>query len=600
MKRPAEPIFHEDDIAELCAPKVFARGQKIFEDGALSETTRIGDELRALCEGSDLEPYRLSVKLTSQNIGALYCTCPYDYGGPCKHLVALLLAWVHTPEIFGSESALLPQLLKCERDELAQLIVQLVEIEPKLRAVVKRQISGALVGGVDEARQKIKDVMKRLKRAEWEADFREARRDLEFFTRQAAALQSQVPEQAGELFAVVLQELVSAVPELMDWDQDDEFSGLADDCAVGIGRCLEGSPSELRGRWLNLLLDAWVADLNYGGIGFGASADDALLSCNDDEWQIIEARLRERLGGMSNRRHRIWQGASGDDEDFVIDYTSDFNYETVINFLSERLRRTGRTTDAQKLLRDEGSPQQRATVLLELGEIDKALNVAKNQFARAPGAVMLFANQLYEVGHRTEALNYVAGKLRGEQYPANYLAWLAERTKADGPLNEGIKWHRQLFLAAPQTSVWDDLLALFEQSQSRDAMRQEMLQKLKKEGRNELLCDIALHEGDSDLALQLWKKLATRHQNERRAELARATEKTHPAFAIEQWTSLAENHIAARNRGAYQEAAKILRRVRDVYKNQNNLDEWHDFLAALRTEHKTLRALQDELEKAGL
>ncbi len=601
MKHPIEPRFDEGDIAELCAPKVFARGQKIFGDGALSETVRVGDELRALCEGSDMEPYRLSVRLTVQNVGALHCTCPYEYGGPCKHLVALLLTWVNTPEIFQSESELLPQLLECPHDELAQLILQLVEIEPKLRNVVKRQISGTTASSVDEARKKIKDVMKRLKRAEWDANFREARHDLEFFTRQAAALQTQTPQQAGELFAVVLQELVAETPELMEWDQEGELSGLADDCAAGIGRCLDGSSPEARERWLHLLLEAWVADLNFGGIGFGASADDALLSCDDGEWAIIEARLRARLGDVSKPRYKVWQGTSGDDEDFVIDYTSDSNYETVMNFLAERLRRTGRANEAQQLLRNEGSPPQRATALLELGEIDKALNVAKNQFVNGPGLVMNFANQLYEAGHRRAALNYVAERLRpNEQHPAYYLGWLAERTKADGPLEEAIKWHRQLFLAAPQTSVWDDLLALAEQNQQRDAVRQDMLQKLESEGRTAVLCDLALHEGKVELALHLWPQLKAREQDERRAKLALAAEKTHPDFALEQWTLLAHYHITQRHRGAYQEAAKILRCVRDIHKKQDNLNKWHELIAALRVEHKTLRALQDELKKAGL
>ncbi len=284
MKRPVEPEFHEDDIAELCAPKVFARGQKLFEDNAIAETTRVGDELRAVCEGSEMEPYRLSVKLTAQSIGALHCTCPYEYGGPCKHLVALLLAWVHTLEIFRRESELLPQLLKRERDELAQLIVQLVEIEPKLRPVVTRQLSGKAERGADDARKKVQSVMRRLRRGEWDADFREARRDLEFFIRQAAALENQAPEQAGELFAVVLQGLVDAMPELAEWDHDGELIGLADECAEGIGRCLDDASCDTRGRWLNLLLDAWLADLDYGSVGFASSGDEALLSCHDDEW----------------------------------------------------------------------------------------------------------------------------------------------------------------------------------------------------------------------------------------------------------------------------------------------------------------------------
>lgn len=208
MARSTDPHFEEGDIIELCAPKVFARGQQLFDDDALSETVRQGNELRAFCEGSDLEPYRLSVKLTAQGIGAMSCSCPYEYGGPCKHLVGLLLTWVHTPESFQEEAELLPQLRKRKSDELAQLIVQLVEIEPKLRSFVRQHLGGVNAHGVDEARKKVSSILKTLSRSDWDADFHGARRDIEFFTRQASALESQAPQQAGELFASLLDAMV--------------------------------------------------------------------------------------------------------------------------------------------------------------------------------------------------------------------------------------------------------------------------------------------------------------------------------------------------------------------------------------------------------
>ncbi len=143
-------------------------------------------------------------------------------------------------------------------------------------------------------------------------------------------------------------------------------------------------------------------------------------------------------------------------------------------------------------------------------------------------------------------------------------------------------------------------MALSEQANQRNEVRQSLLQKLEAAVCTDVLFDIALHESNLDLALQLWPQLKERQKHERRAKLAFAAEKSHPAVAIEQWTQLARLYIEQRQRGAYHEAAKILKRVHDVYKNQNNLDEWHDFIAALRTEHKTLRALDDELKKAGL
>jgi len=45
------------------------------------------------CEGS--YTYHLRVELDEGGIQSAFCTCPYDYAGYCKHIVALLLTYIH-------------------------------------------------------------------------------------------------------------------------------------------------------------------------------------------------------------------------------------------------------------------------------------------------------------------------------------------------------------------------------------------------------------------------------------------------------------------------------------------------------------------------
>jgi uncharacterized Zn finger protein len=42
-------------------------------------------------EGSEFEPYQVSIRLHDGGIADAHCTCSYDRGGYCKHIVAVLL-----------------------------------------------------------------------------------------------------------------------------------------------------------------------------------------------------------------------------------------------------------------------------------------------------------------------------------------------------------------------------------------------------------------------------------------------------------------------------------------------------------------------------
>ncbi|MFQ5433607.1 MAG: SWIM zinc finger domain-containing protein [Anaerolineae bacterium] len=49
-------------------------------------------------EGSSYEPYQVQITLNDAGIETTFCSCPYDWGGICKHLVATLLVLIHDGE----------------------------------------------------------------------------------------------------------------------------------------------------------------------------------------------------------------------------------------------------------------------------------------------------------------------------------------------------------------------------------------------------------------------------------------------------------------------------------------------------------------------
>src|SRR5215210_7468150 len=114
----AEVSFGEADIRALASPEVYERGREYWHDGQVLELVHRGDELEATVQGSDDEPYVVLVALGSRGIVEAGCSCPYDWGGVCKHVVAALLAYLEQPEDIEQRPTLASRLAGLDRDAL--------------------------------------------------------------------------------------------------------------------------------------------------------------------------------------------------------------------------------------------------------------------------------------------------------------------------------------------------------------------------------------------------------------------------------------------------------------------------------------------------
>lgn len=79
----------EDEIRSLCTEQSFQRGQAYNERGHVTDLVIGEGEIRATVQGT--HAYEISIQLTDERIRTT-CSCPYDYAGDCKHIVATLLA----------------------------------------------------------------------------------------------------------------------------------------------------------------------------------------------------------------------------------------------------------------------------------------------------------------------------------------------------------------------------------------------------------------------------------------------------------------------------------------------------------------------------
>ncbi|MXV74159.1 hypothetical protein F4Z99_07760 [Candidatus Poribacteria bacterium] len=131
------PDLTEDQIQDRCTKQVFSRGEDYFYEEAIETPMFHGWTLSANCYGSEDDPYRVSVELTPTGIADAECSCPYDWGGDCKHIVALLLTYVHEPAEIHSVEPVLTAIAEKPKAALLQLISELLKREPALVPIVK-------------------------------------------------------------------------------------------------------------------------------------------------------------------------------------------------------------------------------------------------------------------------------------------------------------------------------------------------------------------------------------------------------------------------------------------------------------------------------
>jgi uncharacterized Zn finger protein len=78
-----------DQIRERCTESSYERGLECFEQGRVKDLGQFGEKTTATVAGTS--DYKVTIRIDKEDIEAS-CTCPYDWGGYCKHIVAALLA----------------------------------------------------------------------------------------------------------------------------------------------------------------------------------------------------------------------------------------------------------------------------------------------------------------------------------------------------------------------------------------------------------------------------------------------------------------------------------------------------------------------------
>jgi uncharacterized Zn finger protein len=114
--------------------------------------------LTAEVEGSEFEPYQVSIRLHDGGVADARCTCPYDYGGYCKHVVAVLLKLADAKTKVIERKPLAELLAGLDRPRLVDLFEKRAESDPELATWIEAELATAMPA---PSRQRPRDGLRR-------------------------------------------------------------------------------------------------------------------------------------------------------------------------------------------------------------------------------------------------------------------------------------------------------------------------------------------------------------------------------------------------------------------------------------------------------
>lgn len=141
-----DAIFDESDVRTLATVESFMRGQEYFRRGAVSSLERRGERIIAEVEGSELSPYSVTIELYDGGLATTRCSCSYDWGGACKHIVAVLLKYNEAPSAVPQRPSLADMIGDLDRQALVALLVKRAGHDPGLEPWLEAELETATPG----------------------------------------------------------------------------------------------------------------------------------------------------------------------------------------------------------------------------------------------------------------------------------------------------------------------------------------------------------------------------------------------------------------------------------------------------------------------
>jgi uncharacterized Zn finger protein len=569
----------ENTLKSLSSSESFARGHELYLSDAVFDTFRQGDHLGGKCEGSSSPFYRISVQLDEGGIQEVSCTCPYDWGGYCKHIIALLLTYIHAPDAFVEQKNVEELLGQLDKDALVHLIAKVVDKNPDLYSWLQTAIPAASAKSQpDQSRSKRKTTVSK---TEYKKRIQSILHSLRGYRMSEAYWMmggmvdqlDQIRDSAYELLEagdaqgalVILSTLLTEVGGSFDQfdDSDGELGGFFSELALSLVEAiLSADLSKTERRSLFNELKPVVEELSAYGI---------------DDLDVILAAL-----------NRGWS-------DEMLDELEDYEFDVTVLIEAKLniLERQNRVEEFLKLCLETGEYRCYILKQIEVGEFEKAVEIAWKTLTQADD-VLVVARALRDVGRLPDALRLAEKGLTlgGGKYDLG--KWLGPIEETQGQIEQAIQAYQAAFASLPSLELYSTLKKLSGQDWS--YLKPVLMQVIQSPTYAGVLVDVYLSEEEWDAAIATADSVRD-WQYDLIEKVADVVLPFRPDWVIQVSRKQAEGLIARTQSKYYAIAARWLAKMKKAYLSSGRKDEWLAYLDDLKSTYSRRTALQAELHK---
>jgi len=582
----------EKQIRERASDQSFRKGEDYYETGAIYNPARQsipgGVTLTAQCEGSSAPSYRLHAELDEGGVRSASCTCPYDWGGDCKHIVALLLMYIHEPDEFSEQKSVNELLAGLEKDALVALITRLVERDPDLYDALELAIPTAKItaqsatSGAARKRQtqvsegtyrkQINRILKGAYRGDYYDDYYDDWSkpgyidDLEDVRETAVKfLEAGDAEGALTILRVLLEELTEGYDSNMDYDGD--LACVIQDIGMPLAEAI-----------LSVELDSSAhSELEKALQEVFDNLDETI---EESELEVIFAALEHG-----------WDDLPDEDTEWE---TYEEEYWMVLDQLKQaRLNVMARRGDDEAFLRlaEKSDTRRYVLKLLELGQVDEAVKASEK--LNNTSDAFAVAQKLREAGRLSDAIALAERGLEFKGYDTHQLAlWLAPLEESQGRKDMALLAYRTAYDEAPGIEIYRHIKRL--SGTDWENLQPALMNKASASYSKDVLVDIYLEEKDWDSAIQVAERDSWSFNL--LEKVADAVIPYRPDWVIRFALKQSNDLIEKTQSKLYPIAARWLERAKEAYHQKGQDAEWQAYIDNLRTTYARRPALQREIQ----
>jgi uncharacterized Zn finger protein len=604
------PKITESMIRAGTSPESFRRGEEYYREGAISNTTIQGNLLSGECAGTYAPYYRVQVELDEAGIARVSCTCLYEYGGYCKHIVALMLAYMHRPKSFTLRKAPAELLADLDRDDLVAILTKLIQEQPDLYDRIEAMTS--IPSKSKKKRKKKVDIEvyrrhilsiahgldgMRMSEAYWHVgglanQLREVQEAAVKF------LDAGDAETALEILLVLLEEASRAI-EYID-DSDGELGGFVGELGTPLAEAIlsmELSQVE-RARFVNRL----EKSIRYAGdYGMEGNLDIAVQAAKfgwDENPEEAEPLLRRTA-------FNVYEGDEPDDWEESDDWDEEWAYEfrgwsgpppagldDLIEAKLNVLDRQGRNEEYLALCKKEERHLWYTLKLCDLKQVAEAVKYARKHLNNAEEALQV-ARRLRESRLVVEAIEIGERGLKLKGPKAGLGEWLGPVEEAQGRTKQALEAWLAGFPEHPSLATYKTVKRLASTDWGR--LRPEVMAKLRKSYDKQVLAEVLLLEEEWDDAIKVaegrdvWYPVVEM--------VADGVVQHRPEWVVKISLRHAERLMSEAKSKNYPIAAAWLKRAKQAYAMLGKTDKWKKYLGEIKEKYKRRPALQNQLAR---